>query len=210
MDHPLLLIGCYMNPLFQGMEFISGERLRMGYHSKAEELKRKLIRKHKIHLLNTKSLNDWVDVEEKGPLDEDEDGTVTARNHENSCQLQIVQKGAGKKRVFDLMNFADSKLSNFKSLGELFLSNLLVVDHLVEDRQKFLNDDNAVILFWRERRNHIPNIFSKAIRIYAIPLSSAASEHVFSALPLLMNDKLSTLSTSLINPIVVIRSVRNC
>ena len=115
----------------------------------------------------------------------------------------------GKKRTFDLMDCADSKPPNVKSLDEVSLYNLLVVDHLVEERQKFLNDDCAVLRFWHERKNQLPNVFYVALRIHAIPVSSAASERVFSALQLLVNEKRSTLSTSLIDDMIAIRSLHN-
>ena len=56
----------------------------------------------------------------------------------------------------------------------------------------------------------IPNTFSVALRIYAIPVPSAASERIFSALQLLVNEKRSTLSPSLFDAMIVIQSLRNC
>ena len=46
-DHPLLLVGCYLNPLFREMEFIHNPTMRVEYRSKAEDFDRKLTRKHK-------------------------------------------------------------------------------------------------------------------------------------------------------------------
>ena len=136
-DHPLLLIGCYLNPLFREMEFISNERLRIDYRSKAEGFTRKLVRKRKQNLQNTKPLNHCIDLEETGPVDTNEDEILTTINYKNSCELHRVQKIGGKRRTFDLMDCADSKPPNVNSLDEISLYNLLVVDHLVEERQKF-------------------------------------------------------------------------
>ena len=145
-----------------------------------------------------------------GAVDTDEDEILKTRNYKSSCELHRVRKVGGKKRTFDLMDCADSKPPSVKSLDEVSLYNLLVVDHLVEKRQKVLNDDYAVLRFWHERKNQFPNIFSVALRIYAIPVSSAESERVFSALQLVVNEKRSTLSSSLIDDIMVIRSLHNC
>ncbi len=43
--HPLLLIGCYLNPVFYELEFIPDLSMRADFRSKAEELARKLSRK---------------------------------------------------------------------------------------------------------------------------------------------------------------------
>ena len=46
-EHPLLLVGCYLNPMFREMEFVEDRARRLDYWSKAEEFARKLVRKHK-------------------------------------------------------------------------------------------------------------------------------------------------------------------
>ena len=92
MDYHLYLTGCCLNPLFREMGFIRDERLRMDYRSKAEEFTRKLVRKHKHHLQNKKSLNHCIDLEEMGPVDGNETEILTTRHYENSCQLHRVQK----------------------------------------------------------------------------------------------------------------------
>ena len=68
-----------------------------------------------------------------GPVDTYEDEILTTRNYKNSCELHRVQKVGEKKRTFDLMDCADSKPPNVKSLDEVSLGNLLVVDHLIEE-----------------------------------------------------------------------------
>ena len=108
------------------------------------------------------------------------------------------------------MDCADLKPPNFKSLDEISLYNLLVVDHLVEERQKFLKDGYAILRFWHERKNQFPNIFSVALQIYAKPVSSTASERVFLALQLLVNEKCCTLRPSLTDNMILIRSLYNC
>ena len=40
--HPLFLVGCYLNPLLRGFEFVSDEKTRNEMRSKAEEMNRKL------------------------------------------------------------------------------------------------------------------------------------------------------------------------
>ena len=45
--HPLLLFGCYLNPLFRVMEFINDPIMHVEYRSKSEDFARKLTLKHK-------------------------------------------------------------------------------------------------------------------------------------------------------------------
>ena len=46
-DHPLLLVGCYLNLVFREMEFIEDRVKRSDHRSKAEEFARKLVRRYK-------------------------------------------------------------------------------------------------------------------------------------------------------------------
>lgn len=113
----------------------------------------------------------------------------------------------GKKRPFDLMESADSTGVDRTALIEVSLYNLIYLDGTTTDRKNLVSDGFAVMKFWHDRKKQFPSLHAVAARIYATPVSSAASERVFSVLKLVVDERRSRMSTSLIDDTIVIRSL---
>ena len=113
----------------------------------------------------------------------------------------------GKKRSFDLMECAGSAPVDWCSLDEVCSYNLVQIGTIPGTRRKFMEDDYAVMKFWYDCKTALSTLFPVAERIFATPVSSAASERVFSALKLAVRDKYSRLTNRTIEDIVVILSL---
>ena len=90
----------------------------------------------------------------------------------------------GKKRSFELFRSADSVPKATATLDEVSKYNFLRLSDLQEIRSLILGDNFTIMEFWYNRKAQFPNLYAIAARIYAIPVSSAAKERVFSALKL--------------------------
>ena len=113
----------------------------------------------------------------------------------------------GKKGSIDLMECVDSTPVDQRSLDEFCLYNLVQMGTIPGTRRKLIEKDYAVMKFWNDRKTALPTLFAVAARIFAKPVSSAASERVFSALKLVVHDKSSRLTNKTIEDIIVIRSL---
>ena len=60
----------------------------------------------------------------------------------------------------------------------------------------------SVRKFWHDKKNQFPNPFAVAARLFATSMSSAASERVFFTLKLFVDEKRSSLNTSLIDDMI--------
>ena len=76
-------------------------------------------------------------------------------------------------------------------------------------RKEFIEDDFSALKFWYDQKNQFPNLYAVAACIYSTPVSSSASERVFSTLKLFVDDERSGLSTSLVDDMIVVRSLHN-
>ena len=112
--HPLLHVGCYLNPLFRGFKFVSDSKVRRNMLQKVEDMTRKLTR----CFLNCTNANDFdsgksIQSEEE-PSENDE---CSASNGPNFSS--IGSSVLGKKRTFSLLDLADSEPETSKpQLGE--------------------------------------------------------------------------------------------
>ena len=70
-----------------------------------------------------------------------------------------------------------------------------------------MRDDFSIMHFWYNRKSQFSNLYAVAARIFAKPVSYAASERVFSALKLLADEQRSRLGTSLVEDMLVVRSL---
>ena len=136
-DHPLLLVGFYLNPLFREMEFITDSIKRTEFRLKVEELARKLVRKHKeqvqrlildrfcinIDEIVSNSTNEGTDIEEI--IDTPSQGQSAWR------------KVGGKKRPFNLFLCADSTSKVKVTLDEVSKYNLEHMDNINETQKSF-------------------------------------------------------------------------
>ena len=113
----------------------------------------------------------------------------------------------GKKRPFDLLDCVDTVQSKKVYLDEVSKYKSSQVNYLREERIKFLEDDFEVMRYWHERKAQFPLLFTLAARVFATPVSSASSERVFSALKLLVSEKRSFLTSSLIDDVIALRSL---
>ena len=74
-------------------------------------------------------------------------------------------------------------------------------------RKEFIEDNFSALKRWYDKKNQFPNLYAVAARIYSTPVSSSASKRIFSTLEPFVDDKRSGLSTSLIDDMIVIRSL---
>ncbi len=193
-DHPLLLVGYYLNPMFREMELIG---------AKAEEITRKLVRKLKEEERRASASSTIV-------LDENENDTNgTQESHDEeeiSGDTSSLFSGVvGKQRPFDLLKCADRVPKRNQTLDEVSKYNMVSLNCVRKTRKEFIDDDFSAMKFWYNQKSQFPNLFAISVRIFSTPVSSAASKRLFSTLKLFVDDKLSCLSSSLIDDMIVVR-----
>ena len=198
-EHPLLLLDAYLNPLFREMEFIPDMKKRSELRLKAEEFTRKLLRKS--ILKKPMPVEDAMQIDDEGPL--------VSKLESGTAAYSKRTKIGGRKRPFNLKDCTDSVQDEGGKLDEVSSYNLMKVNHSPAEKRELTKDNFAVIEFWYSRKNQYPHIFNVAARIYATPVSSASSERVFSTLKHVVDDKRARMSSNLIDDIIAIRSLHN-
>ena len=73
-------------------------------------------------------------------------------------------------------------------------------------RKEFIEEDFSVMKFWHDKKKQFRNLFAVAARLFATPVLPAASERVFSALKLFVDEKRSRSSTDLMDDMIVVRA----
>lgn len=84
-----------------------------------------------------------------------------------------------KEKNVNLLEGVDSEPADRHCLDEVSLCNLIKLSGRPGRRKKFLDDDINVMKFWYDRKKTFPTLFEVAARLFAILVSSAASERVF-------------------------------
>ena len=173
-DHPLLLVGCFFNPLLREFEFISDSTHCTGYWSKAMEINRTLCRKQMILIERFAGRNDALSIDSS----DSEDKTIrtTRKSGQQTCtQGSSSRTVGGKERSFDLFAWVNSILSETQKQDEVLRCMNCSLEHISQARKSFLEDDFWVMNFWYNGKTQFPQLFATATRVYARPVSSAAS-----------------------------------
>lgn len=149
LDHPLLLIGSYLNSIFREMEFISDVRVKTEYRAQAEEFTRKVVRKNKLRdRRNAKHTEttyfDCITIVDNGSDDEN--------MGPSNPVLSSVSAVGGTKRPFDVFEPTDSAPIDNRNLDEVSLRNLVHLDGTIRERKKYASNGLHVLQFWFEKR----------------------------------------------------------
>ena len=124
--HPLLLFGCYMNPVFRESEFIEDVTLRAEYRSRAEEFARKLSRKYQMKNQLPHRFESPINIDSNEELEPPSNGFSTVSRGRNRM-VPSPNQVSGKKRSFDLMECSDSAQIDLRSLDEVCMYNLVQI-----------------------------------------------------------------------------------
>ncbi len=188
----------YLNPVFREMEFITDDVKRVDFRSKAEEFSRKLVRKHKEKICTHSLSRECINIETTFPEHGSNEQDVSESTENLAEEIADTRRIRGKKRLFDLLLCADSVPTEVTIMDKVSNYNLLRVNHLPETSAALMRGDFSIMHFWYNRKSQFPNLYAVAARIFATPVSSAASERVFSALKILVDEQQSSLGTSLV------------
>ncbi len=124
-DHPLLLVGCFLNLLLREMEHIVDTHQRAEYRTKAEEFARKLARNQKEHLdrfgASKPSVGLKAMISEPDSAVQVHDEAIYSRNNEVGTKGNV----GGKKRPFDLHECTNSVPNDPQTLDEVSMYNML-------------------------------------------------------------------------------------
>ena len=177
-DHPLLLLGSYLDPIFRKMEFIEESVKRKEFREKAEEFARKLVR---IRGLRT------LPGDQSEPIRGSSLYLFDVDDYDEAEKSLDYNVGV-KNRPFVLLDCVDSVHSE-KVCLKVSKYNSLRVKYLREARNKFLEDDFEVIRYWHKRKTQFLLLLTIAAWVFATPVPSASSERLFSAVKLLVSEK---------------------
>ena len=84
---------------------------------------------------------------------------------------------------------------------------MVSLDSIEKTRKEFHGGDFSDLKFWCDQKNQFPNLYAVAARIYSTPVLSSANERVFSTLKQFVDDKRSGVSISLIDDMIVVRTL---
>ena len=189
--HPLVMAGCFMNPLFREFQFLEDPSKRQKYREGGEAMVRSIIACQKSDSIASSDRNP------RGQLNH-------AIDHlETDDQPNVV----GRKRTYSLLEYADSHFESTTIVDEVSRYNSMDIGQLGIDRVTFMGDPFAAIRFWHNHRSSYPDLYKVAQRLYAIPVSSCASERVFSAVNRIITRDRAILSSKALEEIVVVRSL---
>jgi len=142
-----------------------------------------------------------------------EHGTAGHRNDNNCGQFGEPAVGnlsgsSPKRAKFSLNAFADSHFVSSApvSTDDLSLHLSKEVSTFNFDREDFLNNEFSVVLFWHKQQSKFPVFSTVARRIFAILVSSCATERVFSALKRVVTHDRSRLRYDILEDIIVMQS----
>lgn len=189
--HDLWLLGCYLNPIFRELHFIPDPDKRASFKDKAERLCRNLMQRGSEECNSTTS----------PPLQ------VTPNSCVSNESSLVTVPDSSKKRPFDLAFYADSHFASLRHIDEVAKYNSFDVSSSIVDRKAFSEDPFASIKFWEKHRGAYPEIFRVARRVFATPVTSCSSERVFRAVNRVVTRDRASISPSMLEDIVVLRSL---
>ncbi len=88
---------------------------------------------------------------------------------------------ASKRRKYSLLSIADAHFTGEHLNDEVTRYSLLDLREATLDKARFMDDDVSAMRLWYDKRSSLPCLFKTAMRLFAVPVSSCASERVSSA-----------------------------
>ena len=183
----LWLVGCFLHPFFRSLGFYKDESKRSEYRIRGETLTRKLVESSSMEYSSL--FSNPIQVPAIPP------------------PMTLTQSHG--KRKFSQLELMDSPSRETVGTDEVAKYLNIEASKFGVQPQWFEQDKFAIIKFWYEKRNQFPKLYKMALRIFATPVSSAGSERVFSVLKKMVPASRSTLSSDIIEDIVVIRSLKD-
>lgn len=189
--HDLWLVGCFLHPFLREFQMVPSWDRREEYKRRAEQLIKTLIVDSEQEAENTLC-----------------DAIISPNDAAASLQSQDSESfGPGKKRKFNLLSYADTHFTGTTDHDEIYKYNALNVGVLIPNKKKFMKDSFSAIRFWYERKSTFPNLYNVAFRVFATPLTSCASERVFSGLKKDVGNDRSNLTAKHIEHLTLVRSL---
>lgn len=196
--HDLWLVACFLFPFLRDMEFWENPVERADFKVRAEALTRSLYQSEQS-ASNSTPLNN---AEEN--LSEQLQGSQS-----NGIVLQQpAESPLRKRRKFSLQNHISRSNVSEEDQNEVNRYKDTSLRQMGIDHDAFLSNPFSVVHFWYGRKRAFPGLFKIAMRVFATPASSCASERVFSIVNKLVSPDRSALSTKHISQIIVARSLR--
>ena len=164
---------------------------------KAEEMSTKLSR----HFLNSLHV---INVYDEEPIViNNESRNEFERSSPNGPTYSSVGSSVtGEKRTFSLIDLADSCPKQEKTLDEVSVYRLMNLAYVKEEGHRFLNEDHSVVEFLFDRKSQHPALYvAVALASYSVFFSC------FSAIKLTVTGNRCNLSSTILEEILVIRSL---
>lgn len=209
--HPLWLAGVFMNPYYQEMQFVPDIPIRNLYRQTAMAFVRKLIEEARKENGSGQTAVTPPAISTNGTQQNGSSspvfGSRVIDDTPRTPLLRSVLPDGSRKRTFSMAGMADVHVTTIQDMDEVNRYNAMTMDQVTPKKQPFLADDFAVIKFWSDNRRRFPMMYKVAHRVYAIPVSSAASERVFSAVSHIVTDDRSYIGASVLEDLTVSRSI---
>lgn len=197
--HDLWLVACFLFPFLRDMEFWKSSIERADFQCRAEML------------TGSMCVEEETASESIPSVQNEADGTVQDNGTQSDAitSQQSTPAPVLKKRHISLMDHVASTDVSEEDRDEVRRYKETPLRQMGLDRDTFLTDPFSVIKFWYARKRSFPKLYKVAMRIFATPASSCASERVFSILKKVVTPDRSVLTTKHISQILVSRSLRH-
>lgn len=191
--HDLMLVGTFLNPLYREFQFIPSHEKREEYKGRAMRMTRCLI-SDATNSSNSISSSDVPFTTSR----EVPTRSTSERNHTTNHNSSLVSV---------LESYTDSHFIPVEQGDEVSKYSFLNIGNLGINRADFLSDPFSCIRFWHTHKGAFPNIFKVALRVYATPVSSCASERVFRAVNRIVTRDRAGLNMTTLEDIILVRSL---
>jgi len=112
-----------------------------------------------------------------------------------------------RKRRFSFRDHVPRPDVIHENVDEVATYKSMSLRQLGVNSDELLDDPFGVVKFWYQKRNTFPKLYKIAMRVFATPASSCASERVFSILKKIVTPDRSLLTPEHLSEIIVSRSL---
>jgi len=188
--HDLWLVACFLYPILRDLAFWQDSVQREIFKMKAENLIRKMLTDTEV-----------VQVQEASI------GSSVGTNSNISTARTSDTEQTYKRRKFSLRDHVPRENVFFENIDEISKYKSIPIHQLVVKQDDLLDDPFGVVKFWHQKRTQFPKLYKIAMRVFATPASSCASERVFSILKKIVTPERSLLTPENLSNIIVSRSL---
>lgn len=189
--HDMWLVACFLYPMIRDMPFWHDSVQREGFKARAAFLTRKM----------------YTNTDVGIPAGTASIGASEGSNLNTTVEPSRNDSQNSRKRRFSFRDHVPRPDVIHENVDEVATYKSMSLRQLGVNSDELLDDPFGVVKFWYQKRNTFPKLYKIAMRVFATPASSCASERVFSILKKIVTPDRSLLTPEHLSEIIVSRSL---